>query len=121
MAGFRNSGCGTLRLSRPGGNVIPVGLYQPPLKPTLGRMVPVMPAQACIHDFGRIDPQSVDGRNKPGHDGKRTPMVTPKGRWDYKNDPRPRSMTASATATTRFALLLQVKDFEEIVWWAEQP
>ena len=30
-------------------------------------------------------------------------------------------MTASATATTRFALLLQVKDFEEIVWWAERP
>jgi hypothetical protein len=33
-----------------------------------------MPAQAGIHDFGRIDPQAVDGRNKPGHDGKRTPM-----------------------------------------------
>ena len=48
--------------------------YQPPLKPTLGRMVPVMPAQAGIHDFGRIDPQPVDGRDKPGHDGKRTPM-----------------------------------------------
>ena len=43
--------------------------YQPTLKPTLGRMVPVMPAQAGIHDFGRIDPQAVDGRNKPGHDG----------------------------------------------------
>ncbi len=37
-------------------------------------MVPVMPAQGGIHDFGRIDPQAVDGRNKPGHDGKRTPM-----------------------------------------------
>jgi hypothetical protein len=37
-------------------------------------MVPVMRAQAGIHDFGRIDPQAVDGRNKPGHDGKRTPM-----------------------------------------------
>jgi Co/Zn/Cd efflux system component len=48
--------------------------YQPPLKPTLGRTVPFMPAQAGIDDFGRIDPQAVDGRNKPGHDGKRTPM-----------------------------------------------
>jgi hypothetical protein len=37
-------------------------------------MVPVMPTQAGIHDFGRIDPQGVDRRNKPGHDGKRTPM-----------------------------------------------
>ncbi len=37
-------------------------------------MVSVMPAQAGIHDFGRIDPQAVDGRNKPGHDGTRTPM-----------------------------------------------
>jgi hypothetical protein len=49
-------------------------LYQPLLKPTLGRTVPVMPAQAGIRDFGRIDPQAVDGPNKPGHDGKRTPM-----------------------------------------------
>ncbi len=38
-------------------------------------MVPVMPAQAGIHYFGRIDPQAVDGRNKPGHDGKRTPII----------------------------------------------
>jgi hypothetical protein len=51
-----------------------LGLYQPPLKPTLGRMVPVMPAQLGIHDFGRIGPQGVDGRNKPGHDDERTPM-----------------------------------------------
>ena len=43
-------------------------------------MVPVMPAQAGIHDFGRIDPQVEDGRNKPGHDGKRTAIVTPKRR-----------------------------------------
>ena len=34
----------------------------------------LMPAQAGIHEFGRIGPQAVDGRNKPGHDGKRTPM-----------------------------------------------
>jgi hypothetical protein len=42
-------------------------------------MVPVMPAQAGIHDFGRIDPQAVDGRNKPGHDGNRTPMGDSQG------------------------------------------
>jgi hypothetical protein len=29
---------------------------QPPLTPTLGHMVPGMPAQAGIHYFGRIDP-----------------------------------------------------------------
>jgi Co/Zn/Cd efflux system component len=51
--------------------------YQPPLEPAPGRMVPVVPAQAGIHDFGRIDPQAVEGRNEPGHDGKRTPMAHP--------------------------------------------
>jgi hypothetical protein len=49
-------------------------LYPPPFKPTLGRIVPDMPAEAGIHNFGRIDPQAVDGRNKPGHDDKRRPM-----------------------------------------------
>jgi hypothetical protein len=38
-------------------------------------MVLVMPAQAGIHDFNRIDPQAVDGRNKPVHYGSEMSIV----------------------------------------------
>jgi hypothetical protein len=54
------------------------------LKPTLRRSVPVMPAQAGIHDFDRIDLQAVDDPNKrtsPAMMVTERLWVTPKGRW----------------------------------------
>jgi hypothetical protein len=63
-------------------------------------MVPVMPAQAGIHDFGRIDPQAVDARNKPAMTVRERLWVTPKGRW-YQTRSR-------ALASTIFSRLLLV-------------
>ena len=45
-------------------------LYQPPLKPTLGRIVPVMPAQTGIHGFSRVDTASHGWRAYTHHDGE---------------------------------------------------
>jgi hypothetical protein len=43
-------------------------------------MVPVMPAQAGIRDFGGIDPQAVDGPS-PAMTVRARLWVTLKGRW----------------------------------------